>query len=264
VDTPTIALTLPQVRALRAAARSYRGRGPVGLQELTRLRYAAVVDLLTTTGIRAEELCAANRADLRQQGPDGRPALHVHGKGRKNRWVRITALAWESLQAYLAARDAHETSAEVTAGGQVGGKPLAQPLLATASSARMGTEQVQRLLSALCRSMIRVAADADSSTMRAHAAALRPIAAAIHPHMTRRTYARVAEAHGVHIRQISADLGHSSVSITEAYLAEADTLAGSAAPVLADLIAAGEELTLLPVFTDRRDDAEPGSAEGLR
>jgi hypothetical protein len=52
----------------------------------------------------------------------------------------------------------------------------------------------------------------------------------------------------VHIRQIAADLGHSSVAVTEAYLAAADTLENSAAPVLADLITAGEELALLPVF----------------
>ncbi|WP_143264058.1 hypothetical protein [Amycolatopsis kentuckyensis] len=57
---------------------------------------------------------------------------------------------------------------------------------------------------------------------------------------------RVAEAHGVHIRKIAADLGHSSVDVTEGYLAAADTLEGSAAPVLADPIAAGDELALIP------------------
>lgn len=95
------------------------------------------------------------------------------------------------------------------------------------------------------------------------------IADTIHPHSARHFYARVAEAHGVHIRQLAADLGHSSVAVTEAYLAAADTLENSAAPVLADLITAGEELALQPAFTDRPDDAalrqpEPGSTEGLR
>jgi hypothetical protein len=68
------------------------------------------------------------------------------------------------------------------------------------------------------------------------------------PHSVRHFYARVAEANGVYIRQIAADLGHSFVAVSEAYLAAADTLENSAAPVLADLITAGEELALLPVF----------------
>ncbi|HEY3479700.1 MAG TPA: site-specific integrase [Streptomyces sp.] len=246
VEKPAVALTLPQVRALRVAARTYRGRGPLLARELVRLRHAAMVDLLTTTGIRADELCSADRGDLRRVGPGGRPALYIHGKGAKNRWVRITAVALDSLEAYLAARDAHETGAELTIGGQVGGKPAATPLLATTSGARLGDEQIARSLKALCTSLLRVAAASGSSSLRVHAAALRPIADAIHPHSTRHFYARVAEANGVHIRQIAADLGHSSVAVTEAYLAAADTLENSAAPVLADLITAGEELTLTP------------------
>ncbi|SFW11379.1 site-specific integrase [Amycolatopsis australiensis] len=269
VEKPTVALTLAQVRALRVAARTYRGRGPLATRELVALRHAAMVDLLTTTGIRADELCAANRGDLRRAGPDGHPALHIHGKGAKNRWVRITAVALDSLDAYLTARDAHEAGAELTVAGQVGAKPAATPLLATTSSARLGVEQIPRILKSLCTSLLRVAAASGSSTMRAHAAALRPIADTIHPHSARHFYARVAEAHGVHIRQLAADLGHSSVAVTEAYLAAADTLENSAAPVLADLITAGEELALQPAFTDRPDDAalrqpEPGSTEGLR
>jgi integrase len=250
VENPTVAFTLPQVRALRVAARTYRGRGPLVTRDLVTLRHAAMVDLLTTTGIRADELGSAERSDLRRTGPDGRPALHIHGKGAKNRWVRITAVAQESLDAYLAARDAHEAGTELTVGGQVGGKPAATPLLATTSGARLGDEQIARILRSLCASLLLVAAASGSSTMRAHAAALRPIAETIHPHSARHFYARVAEAHGVHIRQIAADLGHSSVAVTEAYLAAADTLENSAAPVLADLITAGEELTLTPIFAD--------------
>lgn len=246
VESPTVAFTLAQVRALRVAARTYRGRGPVATRELVALRHAAMVDLLATTGIRADELCSADRGDLRRAGPDGRPALHIHGKGAKNRWVRVTAVAWASVEAYLTARDAHETGTEVTVGGQVGGNLAATPLLATTSGARLGTEQIARILKSLCASLLRVAGASGSSTMRAHAAALRPIATTIHPHSARHTYARVAEAHGVHIRQIAADLGHSSIAVTEAYLAAADTLENSAAPVLADLITAGEELALFP------------------
>jgi hypothetical protein len=90
VENPTVAFTLPQVRALRVAAWTYRGRGPLVTRDLVRLRHASTVDLLTTTGIRADALCSADRVDLRRTGPDGRPALRIHGKGAKNRWVRIT------------------------------------------------------------------------------------------------------------------------------------------------------------------------------
>jgi site-specific recombinase XerD len=150
VNKPTVAFTLAQVRALRVAARTYRGRGPADTRELVQLRHAAMVDLLTTTGIRADELCSADRGDLRRAGPDGRPTLHVHGKGAKNRWVRITAVALETLDAYLTARDAHETSTEVT----VGGKPATTPPLATTSGARLGNEKVARFLKSLCASLL--------------------------------------------------------------------------------------------------------------
>ncbi|VVJ22749.1 Uncharacterised protein [Amycolatopsis camponoti] len=113
-----------------------------------------------------------------------------------------------------------------------------------------GGQLIARILRSLCASLLRVAAASGSSTMRAHAAALRPIATTIHPHSARHFYARVAQANGVHIRQIAANLGHSSVAVTEAYLAAADTLENSAAPVLADLITAGEELVLFPSAAD--------------
>ncbi|MEU4675088.1 tyrosine-type recombinase/integrase [Amycolatopsis sp. NPDC023774] len=77
-----------------------------------------------------------------------------------------------------------------------------------------------------------------SSTIRAHAAAVRAIADTIHPHAARHLYAIAAEARGIPIRQISRDLGHASLATTEAYLEQGRHLADSAAPTLADLITA--------------------------
>jgi hypothetical protein len=74
----------------------------------------------------------------------------------------------------------------------------------------------------------------------------------INPHCARHVYARVAEARSMHIRQIAAGLGHSSVAVTDAHLADADILENSAAPLLADLITACDELTRTPTFADRR------------
>jgi integrase len=77
-----------------------------------------------------------------------------------------------------------------------------------------------------------------SSTIRAHAAAVRPIAGTVHPHAARHLYAIAAEAHGIPIRQISRDLGDASIATTEAYLEQGRQLAGTAVPTLADLITA--------------------------
>lgn len=250
-DKPTVPLTLAQVRALRVAAELYPGK--------PRLRYRAMVAVLTTTGIRAEELCALTRKDLHRAGPDGAPALWIHGKGRKRRWVRLTSIALEAVEEYLAARDQAETSRDVALPGQVSAKPVDQPLFVAATGARLQPQQVTDALRYLCRRLARMTTT--SSTVRAHAAQVRPIAATVHPHAIRHFYAQTAEAHGVPIRQISRDLGHSSVAVTEQYLHHGRELARSAAPIVADLITAGEDLALLPHPTPPDHDCWARSAD---
>lgn len=235
-QTPTVPLTMGQARALRIAAERYPGA--------PRRRYRAAVAVLTTTGIRAEELCALNRADLHRAGPDGDPALYIAGKGRKRRWVKLARMALELVDDYLAEQDAAATSAAPALPGQVSAKPADRPLFATATGSRLQSQQVTDMLRYLARSLVRAAAGTTSSTLRGHAAHLRPVAGTLHPHSIRHFYALVAEANGIPIRQISRDLGHSSVSVTEAYLDHGRALLGSAAPVLADLITAGEDLAL--------------------
>lgn len=233
-DTPTVPLTLAQVRALRVAAELYPG--------VPRLRYRAIVAVLTTTGIRAEEVCALGRGDLHHAGPDGAPALWINGKGRKRRWVRVISVALEAVEAYLAERDQTQATQEIAPPGQVSAKPVDQPLFASASGARLQPQQITDMLRYLCRRLARM--KTTSSALRAHAAQLRPIKDTIHPHAIRHFYAITAESHGVPIRQISRDLGHSNVAVTEQYLHHGRDLARSAAPVVADLITAGEDFTV--------------------
>ncbi|MCR6481069.1 tyrosine-type recombinase/integrase [Variovorax sp. ZS18.2.2] len=57
------------------------------------------------TGLRAAELLRARQADL-QLRDDGY-WLHVHGKGARNRWVPVPAVALEATRAYLQARSLH-------------------------------------------------------------------------------------------------------------------------------------------------------------
>ncbi|MEU4675120.1 hypothetical protein AB0F91_46095 [Amycolatopsis sp. NPDC023774] len=126
--------------------------------------------------------------------------------------------------------------------GQVSAKPADRPLLAGRLGIRLEPQQITDALQYLCRSLRR--RGANSSTIRAHAAAVRAIADTIHPHAARYLYAIAAEAHGIPIRQISLDLGHATLATTEAYLEQAHQLADSAAPALAGLITAGENLSL--------------------
>jgi site-specific recombinase XerD len=235
-ETPTVPLTMGQVRALRVAAELDPGT--------QRLRNRVVVAILTMTGIRADELCSLRRRDVHRAGPDGTPALWISGKGRKKRWVRLPMIALELLDEYLAARDAAESSREIALPGQVSAKSLDQVVFVTVSGAPLQPQHVTDLLQYLCRVLARTRSA--SSTVRAHAAALRAIAATIHPHSARHFYAITAEDHGVSVRQISLDLGHSSVAVTERYLEQGRKLAGSAVGIVADLITAGDALVLIP------------------
>ncbi|MEU3764323.1 site-specific integrase [Amycolatopsis keratiniphila] len=183
-----------QVRALRISAERYPGPA--------RRRYRAAVAVLTSTGIRAEELCALNRRDLHPAGPDGTPALWIDGMGRKRRWVKLPGMAVELLEDYLTERDAATAQVPMLS-GQVSAKPAEQPLFTTATGSRLGAQQVTDMLRYLCRHLVRAAAAARSSTLRGHAAQLRPIKDTIHSHSTRHFYAITAENNGVPIRQIS-------------------------------------------------------------
>jgi site-specific recombinase XerD len=248
-STPTVPLTLPQVRALRVAAGQYRGRGRIATRALVRLRYRVIVDVLTTTGIRAEELCALTRHDYHRAGPSGKPALWIVGKGRKERWVLLPGITAASIEDYLIALDAAETSGVIALVGQVSSKPADRPLLMSTQGERLEPQQIVDVLRYLCRDL--ACTKSTSSTVRAHAAQLRPIQDSVHPHSARHFYAIAAEAHGVKVSQISKDLGHSSVAVTEDYLDQGRQLAGSAAPILADLITAGDEPVVLAHTKDQ-------------
>jgi site-specific recombinase XerD len=182
---PTVPLTLDQARALRAAAQLHPYRA-------TRLRNQIIVAVLTTTGIRAEELCALDRRDVHRAGPDGEPALWIAGKGDEGRWVRLPGMALELIGEYL---DAPATNV-VAVRGPGSATPARQPLLLTVSGKRLETQHVTDTLQGLCRSLIRAAEASTSSVLAGHAAALRPIASTVHPRMARYLYANAAEEHG--------------------------------------------------------------------
>ncbi|MEE9395116.1 MAG: tyrosine recombinase [Planctomycetota bacterium] len=67
----------------------------------TASRDIALIELLYATGIRVSELCGLKELDLRPPEAQGLAQILVLGKGSKERWVPLHALAWEALQRYL-------------------------------------------------------------------------------------------------------------------------------------------------------------------
>lgn len=227
--TPTVAFTLAQVRALQVAA----GLDPSDL----RVRNHLIVTLLAGTGLRAAELCGLNLADVHRAGPGGVAALWVLGKGDKHRWVRLPARELALVEAYLPLRVQPQADAQLTVLGVVSHRKAApQPLLTSASGLRLTPGGITAVLQRLAR-----LPSPTSATARVRAAAreLEPIVNTAHPHQFRHFYAQTAERNGVPVTQIRDDLGHASLTTTQAYLDGGAVLDGSAAPVVSDIVHAG-------------------------
>jgi len=131
--TATIGLDRGQARALVAAADA--DRGPQAL------RTAAVIRLLLHNGLRVDEACAADVADL---GTDtGHRVLRVTRKGARKARIPLTPATVAALDAYLADR--------ARRGGLSDARQLAGPLLATASGGRLRQGHLWELVRRLAR-----------------------------------------------------------------------------------------------------------------
>ena len=131
--TATIGLDRDQARALVAAADA--DQGPQAL------RTAAVIRLLLHNGLRVDEACAADVADL---GTDtGHRVLRVTRKGARKARIPLTPATAAALDAYLADR--------ARRGGLSDARQLAGPLLATASGGRLRQGHLWELVRRLAR-----------------------------------------------------------------------------------------------------------------
>ena len=131
--TATIGLDRDQARALVAAADA--DRGPQAL------RTAAVIRLLLHNGLRVDEACAADVADL---GMDtGHRVLRVVRKGARKARIPLTSATVAALDAYLADR--------ARRAGRSDARQLAGPLLATASGGRLRQGHLWELVRRLAR-----------------------------------------------------------------------------------------------------------------
>ena len=131
--TATIGLDRDQARALVAAADADQGPQT--------LRTAAVIRLLLHNGLRVDEACAADVADL---GTDaGHRVLRVTRKGARKARIPLTPATAAALDAYLADR--------ARRGGLSDARQLAGPLLATASGGRLRQGHLWELVRRLAR-----------------------------------------------------------------------------------------------------------------
>lgn len=197
------ARALQNVPAARAAAADLRAD-----QQLT-LRDEVILRLLTETGPRVAELCAANVDDVRRHELTDRPVLRIrHGKGGRSRDVPLSAGLVGLLERYQeverAAPPAGDSGQERADG--------ARALVATVRGRRMSARDVQRMLERRVRQM--------PVELRQR----------VTPHGLRHTAATVLlRQAGADVGTVADILGHADVGTTSVYL---DPSAAAAADAL--------------------------------
>lgn len=178
--------TVEEVKLLLAEVEPRRAKRPAsGARYVQALRDRAIMLTLLDTGIRNTELCALSVGDLHVA--TGR--LKIHGKGNKERLVRLGAVTRPAVWQYLQER---------------GEEDPARPLFATNSNGRLSAAWLRRLLHNL-----------------GEAAGV----AEVYPHRFRYTFAIQYLRNGGDVFTLQTLLGHSSLKMVMYYLsiANADT-----------------------------------------
>jgi integrase/recombinase XerC len=189
-DNPASTVRMPKFprllpRHLRPGEVEALLEAPAADQPLGR-RDRAVLELLYATGLRVGELVSLDWDDL---DLDGR-VLRVLGKGGKERMVPFGRPAAQALRTWL------ESWAAVR-GGEGAPGPGGEPVFVNHRGGRLTDRSVRRLLDRYV-----------------DAAA---IAAGVHPHTLRHTFATHLLEGGADLRAIQELLGHSSLATTQRY-----------------------------------------------
>ena len=151
--------------------------------ELNRLRDAAILELLFSTGLRISELCALKRSDVNLKKEE----FAVRGKGDKFRIVFLSPAARESVKKYLDERPDNSPALFVRHNRN----------LSIDDNAPLTPRSVQRLIKKYAR--------------------LAGISHHITPHTLRHTMATDLLAAGADLRSVQEILGHSSITTTQIY-----------------------------------------------
>ncbi|MBI4183749.1 MAG: tyrosine recombinase XerC [Proteobacteria bacterium] len=147
------------------------------------LRDTALMMLLYGSGLRIAEALALTRADLPADAGDGRSALRILGKGRKERLVPLIPAVGEAIAAYLGA-------CPYAPGAR-------DPLFLGVRGKRLNPGVVQARMRRL-RALLGLPETAT-------------------PHALRHSFATHLLAHGADLRSIQELLGHASLSTTQRY-----------------------------------------------
>ncbi len=188
VRTPKHPKTLP--RHLRPGEVERLIEAPAGGKPLL-LRDRAIVELLYAAGLRVGELVSLDWPDVDLPGR----VLRVLGKGGKERMVPFGRPAAQALQAWLAVWD--EVRGKAAEDGAPPAAAEGEPVFLNRHGRRLGDRSVRTLV--------------DRWTAEAG------LAAGVHPHTLRHTFATHLLEAGADLRAIQELLGHSSLSTTQKY-----------------------------------------------
>jgi integrase/recombinase XerC len=153
-------------------------------------RDRAMLETLYSTGIRVSELVGLNVADLDLGGE----ALHVRGKGKKERIVPLGSHALGAIRAYA---EMVQGDARYAAAWQRGQEGAPVPLFLNKHAKRLSSRSVRRKLDKYLKM-----------------AGLDPT---ISPHTLRHSFATHLLDSGADLRSVQELLGHQSLSTTQVY-----------------------------------------------
>jgi site-specific recombinase XerD len=220
----TLALSAEQVHALLTAA---------SLDTSAQAsRNHALVALLAATGARVAELVALEVSDYYPASSKKPGMLLLAGKGDRKRWQALPAPEAALLGKYLDIRvppSGADTRVPALPGDVSARPPGQDPLFTTRAGARLHPDTIAPLLRRIAAIPTLEDSDPDSA---AAAETLAPVKNRLHPHQLRHAYAVTAEAAGVPVSRIQADLGHSHLSTTQTYLHAGQVADGSAAALV--------------------------------
>jgi integrase/recombinase XerC len=163
-------------------------------------RDRCMVELLYGSGLRLGELLGlnANGADPQRGWVDAQAAeVHVLGKGAKRRTVPVGGAALAAVQDWLAARGTWTAAMPPAALTTADGEPPFAALFTGRQGRRLSAQQVRVVLR-------QRSAGAD-------------LAAPVHPHMLRHSFASHLLQSSGDLRAVQELLGHANIATTQAY-----------------------------------------------
>ncbi len=182
-------LSVEEVRALIAAARTLAGTADEGGPSLAGRRAHVLLELLYSTGLRASELVSLPLAALPRAGE----GLVVRGKGGRERMVVLRPQAREALTAWLEVREAWLPDGPRRANASKWLFPSR-----TSAPGHMSRRMLQEIVEAAARA-------ADLAPER------------VSPHVLRHAFATHLVANGADLRAVQTLLGHADIATTQIY-----------------------------------------------